>query len=179
LQSTTPETVGTLVPKHDPIEVNKYLMSGLVKSEIDSWFEGPPPDERLLEFFRGRMAPLTSTMATVESYIQRPRATVSNEVRNTVECLEYTFNLRKLPSTGNLAFRRSMISLLDSIVVACSAQFQKAALAVTETAICDRTPLMNESKRQVKMSHSTVRDYLHWEPTLEQVNEIFVAYYSP
>ena len=30
-------------PKHDFLEVNEYLMSGLVVSSIDKWFLGPVP----------------------------------------------------------------------------------------------------------------------------------------
>lgn len=35
---TTPETHPT--PRHDILEVNNYLMSGLASSKIDMWFEG-------------------------------------------------------------------------------------------------------------------------------------------
>ena len=61
-----------LIPKHDPVEVNKYLMSGLAKSEIDSWFEGAPPDERLLELFRGKLGSLSSVMLDVEKFLKVP-----------------------------------------------------------------------------------------------------------
>lgn len=35
---TTPETSPT--PRHDILEVNNYLVSGLASSKIDMWFEG-------------------------------------------------------------------------------------------------------------------------------------------
>jgi hypothetical protein len=73
IQIAGSEITTNLVPKYDPVEVNKYLMSGLAKSETDSWFEGPPPDERLLDFFRGRIPPLRSTLADTNEYIKSSR----------------------------------------------------------------------------------------------------------
>jgi len=73
IQTAGSEANPSLVPKHDPLEVNRYLMSGLVKSEVDSWFEGPPPDERMLDFFRGRVTPLQSTVSDAEAFINSGR----------------------------------------------------------------------------------------------------------
>lgn len=39
--NTTNETHA--IPRHDILEVNAYLMSGLVVSSIDKWFIGPAP----------------------------------------------------------------------------------------------------------------------------------------
>jgi hypothetical protein len=80
VQTAGSENASNLVPKHDPVEVNKYLMSGLTKSEIDSFFEGPPPDDRLLEFFRGRTGPLSSTIADAWKYINFGEAAHTSEV---------------------------------------------------------------------------------------------------
>lgn len=35
-----PGPTETNVPRHDILEVNNYLISGLASSEIDAWFDG-------------------------------------------------------------------------------------------------------------------------------------------
>lgn len=41
--AVNPATETRPVPEHDMLEVNHYLMSGLVVSSIDKWFMGPIP----------------------------------------------------------------------------------------------------------------------------------------
>jgi anaphase-promoting complex subunit 4 len=41
--SANPSNENNPSPRHDILEVNNYLMSGLVVSSIDRWFMGPVP----------------------------------------------------------------------------------------------------------------------------------------
>jgi hypothetical protein len=79
IQSAT-DSHRIMIPKYDPIEVNKYLMSGLLKSEIDSWFEGAAPDERLIELFRGKMSPLSAVVSHATTFLRDTSISLSNQV---------------------------------------------------------------------------------------------------
>jgi len=163
-QSAGPENTTNLIPKHDPVEVNKYLISGLSKSEVDSFFEGPAPDERLLDFFRRKNHSLTVTMADVETYLKTNGALQTAEHSN----------------QENISFRRNLLTLVELVISKCSSCFQRAAFAATETAICDSFSFsMKDSRFKLDVSKYVIKDWLEWEPCmkdLRSLKEHFVAY---
>ncbi|KAJ3554550.1 hypothetical protein NM688_g3049 [Phlebia brevispora] len=58
--------------RHDLLEVNEYLMSGLVVSSIDKWFMGPVPSFSPAELGVPMAQDLTSSVRTVREVLNKP-----------------------------------------------------------------------------------------------------------
>ena len=65
------KTDAQIIPRHDILEVNEYLMSGLEVSSIDRWFMGPVP-----KFPPDSIAPPPTT--ELRSVLDRARKTLAD-----------------------------------------------------------------------------------------------------
>ena len=165
-----------LIPKHDPVEVNKYLMSGLSKSEIDSFFEGPAPDERLLEFFRSKNYSLKLTMADTDKYLK------ANGPLPPAEVSQPMFEFHPLSSNqasnqDSISFRRNLQSLVELVIVKSSSCFQKAASVATKTAICNSFSLpVKDNGILSDAPKYVIKDWLEWESCTKDVGLVCIGF---
>ena len=74
-KATTPtETQSQLPPsRHDPLDVNDYLMSGLVVSSIDKWFMGPVPQFSLEDLGVPPIRDLASSLKASREALANPK----------------------------------------------------------------------------------------------------------
>ena len=58
--------------RHDLLEVNDYMMSGLVVSSIDKWFMGPVPTFMPTDLGVPQAEPLASSVQRVREMLDKP-----------------------------------------------------------------------------------------------------------
>lgn len=67
-----PTTETTPPVRHDILEVNKYLMSGLVVSSIDKWFMGPVPQFKESDLGLPGIQPLREVIDLAKAAVNDP-----------------------------------------------------------------------------------------------------------
>ncbi|KAL5535567.1 hypothetical protein ACEPAF_3661 [Sanghuangporus sanghuang] len=113
------------IPRHDIMEVNEYLMSGLVVSSIDKWFVGPAP-----QFSLDSIAPAAPTM-NLRSSIDRAREFAADPVNLTWPPITQKKDLSRLD--------RNLDVLVHALAEKCQKIYDRAAKAVAKTFFVDRT----------------------------------------
>ncbi len=63
-------------PKHDILEVNEYLMSGLVVSSIDKWFMGLVPKFSPADLGVPAAEELTSSIRVAQQILRSPEGLI-------------------------------------------------------------------------------------------------------
>ncbi|KAI5124653.1 hypothetical protein M0805_004261 [Coniferiporia weirii] len=121
--STTDRETAPL-PRHDILEVNEYLMSGLVVSSIDRWFIGPVP-----QFSPDSIvAPHTTDLRSV---IDRAREYAADPSKLTWPLITQKRDLSHLD--------RNLDALVHALAEKCQQVFDRAAKAVARTAALSQT----------------------------------------
>ncbi|EJD03914.1 uncharacterized protein FOMMEDRAFT_167218 [Fomitiporia mediterranea MF3/22] len=120
---STPEA--TPSPRHDILEVNEYLMSGLEKSEIDEWFTGPVPQ------FSMSSIESTPQMGDLRSVIERARAFLADPSKLTWPPITQRKDLSRLD--------RNLDALIHELAEKCQEVYSRAAKAVARTASVQQT----------------------------------------
>ncbi|KAL5495217.1 hypothetical protein ACEPAI_680 [Sanghuangporus weigelae] len=115
----------TPIPRHDIMEVNEYLMSGLVVSSIDKWFVGPAP-----QFSLDSIAPASSTM-DLRSSIDRAREFAADPANLTWPPITRKKDLSHLD--------RNLDVLVHALAEKCQKIYDRAAKAVAKTFFVNRT----------------------------------------
>ncbi|KAF5314057.1 hypothetical protein D9611_006831 [Ephemerocybe angulata] len=115
------------VPRHDILEVNHYLMSGLGSSTIDKWFEGEKLDptdlEPMPEAHGVELGSLASTLR-----------------RAKIAALDAKYQVPPMP-TNHLKEVKSLVLISDDIAARCQSSFAQAAAAPSSARnICIRGP---------------------------------------
>ncbi|OBZ78996.1 Anaphase-promoting complex subunit 4 [Grifola frondosa] len=111
-------------PSHDLLEVNDYLMSGLVVSPIDKWFMGPVP--RFSPQDLGVPEP-SSGVDGVMSAIKRARSVI-----NSAEGMTWQANVKQKDLSH---LDRNLDSLIQELGVRCQKIFSEAANATARSAV--------------------------------------------
>ena len=66
------ESPSTSTPRHDVLEVNDYLVGGLIHSPIDKFFSGPPPTFSLSDLGVSSKQTLSSALQRAQSVANDP-----------------------------------------------------------------------------------------------------------
>ncbi|KAH8120371.1 anaphase-promoting complex, cyclosome, subunit 4-domain-containing protein [Phellopilus nigrolimitatus] len=123
----------TIVPRHDILEVNEYLMSGLVVSSIDRWFIGPVP-----QFSPDSIA--TPQTVDLRSVIDHACAFASDPSKLTWPPITQKKDLSHLD--------RNLDALVHALAERCQQVFDRAARAVARTAALNQTWTIPEQTLQ-------------------------------
>ncbi|KXN90007.1 hypothetical protein AN958_05012 [Leucoagaricus sp. SymC.cos] len=117
--SANPSTETHSIPRHDILEVNGYLMSGLVVSSIDKWFIGPIP----------QFTPRDLGIPTEDT---RPLNLVLEQIRNVAGRLDWQANgtHRDLNHLD-----RNLDALVQELAICCQRIFARAAAAASRSAV--------------------------------------------
>ncbi|KZT30397.1 hypothetical protein NEOLEDRAFT_1185228 [Neolentinus lepideus HHB14362 ss-1] len=108
-------------PKHDYLEVNNYLMSGLVVSPIDKWFMGPVPR------FSPQDLGVLPEKYSLEEVMVRARRTMADPEQM---AWQQSMKFRDLSHLD-----RNLDSLVQDLSIRCMRLFHPAAYATGQSAI--------------------------------------------
>ncbi|KLO20277.1 hypothetical protein SCHPADRAFT_918366 [Schizopora paradoxa] len=140
---------GTHVPRHDILEVNEYLMSGLAASSIDKWFIGPVP-----HFSPGLLAtPHTDSLRTS---IDRARQFLADPSNLTWPPITRRKDLSHLD--------RNIDALVQELTIRCQQVFDRAASAAARKAIVD--PSLHNIVRFIEKKASEGSDAVRPAPLI-------------
>lgn len=135
-------------PKHDPLQTNEYIMSGLVSSQLDRWFMGESPRYSLSEMAGVSPKPFDEVLARAVK-VATSRTEVSWD--------------QVVPRPDFSRFDRNMEPLVEQLASCCQKIFTSAAGAAGRMAVV-RAP---ESLRSIWGSGSTsqglIRERSKWD----------------
>lgn len=119
--NTPSESTSLPAPKHDILEVNDYLMAGLVVSPIDKWFMGPVPQ------FATRDLGVPGDQHDLKAVMQRARGVLSNQQQTA-----WQSNIKQ----KDLSYLdRNLDSLIQELATRCQRIFVEAAGATGRSAV--------------------------------------------
>lgn len=136
------------VPKHDFLEVNNYLVSGLVVSSIDKWFMGPIPSfsPRDLGLPGDAYSSISSVLEKAHLVLNTP-GQVAWQANGTQKDLSH--------------LDRNLDALVQELATRCRRIFDHAACAVARSAVISRSDLALPriaSARQTGEIHFSIRE---------------------
>ncbi|KAH9946631.1 anaphase-promoting complex, cyclosome, subunit 4-domain-containing protein [Amylocystis lapponica] len=114
-------------PKHDILEVNDYLMAGLVVSPIDKWFMGPVPR------FSPHDLGVPGDQQSLTTVIQRARSVINNPAQ-----MAWPSNVKQKDLSH---LDRNLDSLIQELATRCSRIFVEAASATARSAAVVSGPI--------------------------------------
>lgn len=139
--NTPSESTSLPAPKHDILEVNDYLMAGLVVSPIDKWFMGPVPQ------FATRDLGVPGDQHDLKAVMQRARGVLSNQQQTAWQSVSCIFDVKwfyRMPHTDgtqnikqkDLSYLdRNLDSLIQELATRCQRIFVEAAGATGRSAV--------------------------------------------
>ncbi|KAJ2920191.1 hypothetical protein MD484_g211, partial [Candolleomyces efflorescens] len=126
-----PGPAETNVPRHDILEVNNYLISGLASSEIDAWFDG-----KLDPFEPHHLGVPTVPSGTLASVIRRAAAVATNPTDPAWK--------ERATNPDHRRLGKNLIMLSEQLAARCNIIFTRAAGAASRSAsIHHREPLIS------------------------------------
>ncbi|KAG5722502.1 ATP-dependent RNA helicase DRS1 [Termitomyces sp. T112] len=141
-------------PRHDILEVNNYLVSGLATSTIDRWFTGPAPQFSLIDISR------ESDKSIVDVIDQARTVARGNHASSGFQSV--------FPQDDAKFTNRNLNTLVNELASRCKCIFDRAASAATRSAAVHATSAADLTSR------TRLTDYLTPPPMRERtinVNE--------
>ncbi len=136
--NTNPANDAHAVPRHDILEVNAYLMSGLVVSSVDKWFIGPVP-----QFTPRDLGIPTEDTRPINIVLEQIRNVAGDPERLDWQAVSYPCHPERVVDriSKNGARKdlnhldRNLDALVQELAIRCQRIFTRAAAAVSRSAI--------------------------------------------
>lgn len=138
IASTNPANDTHAIPRHDILEVNAYLMSGLVVSSIDKWFIGPVP-----QFTPRDLGIPTEDTRPINIVLEQIRNVARESERLDWQAVSYPRHpehiVDRISKNGVRKdlnhLDRNLDALVQELAIRCQRIFARAAAAVSRSAI--------------------------------------------
>jgi anaphase-promoting complex subunit 4 len=165
-------------PRHDILEVNSYLMSGLVVSSIDKWFMGPVPR------FSSRDLGVLGDKEDLSAVIERAKKVANDPSQIDFQTVRrgsrfarpllLSLETQNVKQNDLSHLDRNLDALIQELTVRCHRLFARASAAATRSAAVSYRAgsVANQAESTWPSSFQTKEDFVFRERIINNANEV-------